>query len=999
MMTMATLALAAAMQMDMQEAWKASASDQVHASVSAGRVDGKPAQCLNYDFGSVSGYAGMRREWPVDWPADFSLRAQVQGEGSANSLQLKLVDASGDNVWWLNKPGFAPPSNTGMLKARRRQIAFAWGPAEDHALQRTQHVELVVASSGPGATGGKGRVCLADLSVTPQAPDNSAPPVPRISGSGTRLTVDLGRERDFNGLLLRWAKAPRELSVSASANGKDWQSLAKQATGPLTALWLPESSARWLRLDGDAAMSLAALSLPSPEPGADADWRDRNAMIAALARELPKGSVPRAFLGEQNYWTLVGVGGGGDRSALISEDGAIEVGRGGASVEPQIRMKSDGRWLDWSSAAIGQSLADGDLPVPTVHMAWPGLQLDVTAAAEGPATAPRLLARYSLRNTGKTALTLDFNLLLRPWQVNPPQQFLNTPGGVSEIRSLAWQDGRLSVNGQAFALPLFTPDAVQAAPFSAGLGREALRNAEPLTRRQDLRAMASALMRQGITLAPGETRSLGVVFPLAAQSDLTPPADLDAAIAAAEAGWKGRFSALSVELPPGQQALAQTLNTALAHILISRDGPALRPGTRAYDRSWIRDGAMMVEALVRMQQIDTAREFVDWFAPHIFKNGKVPCCVDAHGADPVAENDSHGEYLFAVATVWRASHDVAWLAKHWPQVQVVVAYMDQLRATTLGTETPAHARGLMPPSISHEGYSDKAAYSFWDDYWALRGYKDAVEMAAALGHADEAGRYAQSRDAFATDLAAAVRNTAARFNLKTLSGAADRGDFDPTSSTMAFDPAQAENLLPPELLANTFKQYAQDAAARADGTRPQGDYTPYELRTVGALVRLGRADDAHALLDFFFADQRPRAWRQWAEVVGREARAPRFLGDMPHAWVSSDFLRSALDLFAYERDADRSLVLGAGITAAWRNTGDVGIRGLLTSCGRLDWRLQRLGAGWVAKIDTACDRQIILRWPGADAPLPRATIAGRELAWNGRELPLPAGTHEVLLTP
>ncbi len=997
-MTVAALALAAAMQLNMGKPWKASASDQVHASVSAGRVDGKPAQCLNYDFGSVSGYAVMRREWPMDWPADFALRAQVQGAGSANSLQLKLVDASGDNVWWLNKPGFVPPTSAAALKVKRRQIAFAWGPVADHALSHTQFVELVIASTGPGASGGKGRVCLGELSMTPQAADNSAPPVPRISGSGAHLTVDLGRERDFNGLLLRWAKAPRELSVSASMHGKDWLPLAKQSTGPLTALWLPESSARWLRLDGDAGMSLSGLAMPSPEPGADADWPDRNAMITALARELPKGSVPRAFLGEQNYWTLVGVDGGGDRSALISEDGALEIGRGGASMEPQIRIKNDGRWLDWSNAAIGQSLAHGDLPVPSVHLAWPGLQLDVTAAAEGPSTAPRLLARYRLHNTGKTPLSFDFNLLLRPWQVNPPQQFLNTPGGVSEIRSLAWQDGLLSMNGQAFARPLFKPDAVQAAPFAAGLSREALRNAEPLTRLPDMRAMASALMRQTITLAPGETRSLGLVFPLSAQSDVSAPADLDAAIAKVEAGWQTRFAALSVELPPGQQALAQTLNTALAHILISRDGPALRPGTRAYGRTWIRDGAMMVEALVRMQQLDTAREFVDWFAPNIFKNGKVPCCVDAHGADPVVENDSHGEYLFAVATVFRASHDKAWLAKHWPQVHAVVAYMDQLRAQTQGPDTPANARGLMPPSISHEGYSDKAAYSFWDDYWALRGYKDAVDMAAALGHADEAGPYAKSRDAFAADLAAAVRNTATRFGLKTLSGAADRGDFDPTSSTMALDPAQAEKLLPPDLLANTFQQYAQDAAARADGTRPQGDYTPYELRTVGALVRLGRADEAHALLDFFLADQRPRAWRQWAEVVGREPRAARFLGDMPHAWVSSDFLRSALDLFAYEREADHSLVLGAGITAAWRNAGDVGIRGLMTSCGRLDWRLHRQGAGWIAKIDAACDRQIILRWPGADA-LPHATSAGRELAWNGRELKLPAGTTEVLLTP
>lgn len=63
----------------------------------------------------------------------------------------------------------------------------------------------------------------------------------------------------------------------------------------------------------------------------------------------------------------------------------------------------------------------------------------------------------------------------------------------------------------------------------------------------------------------------------------------------------------------------------------------------------------------------------------------------------------------------------------------------------------------------------------------------------------------------------------------------------------------------------------------------------------------------------FFADQRPLGWNQWAEVVGREVRKPRFVGDMPHGWVASDFIRSALDLFAYERDADNALVLAAGL--------------------------------------------------------------------------------------
>jgi hypothetical protein len=61
---------------------------------------------------------------------------------------------------------------------------------------------------------------------------------------------------------------------------------------------------------------------------------------------------------------------------------------------------------------------------------------------------------------------------------------------------------------------------------------------------------------------------------------------------------------------------------------------------------------------------------------------------------------------------------------------------------------------------------------------------------------------------------------------------------------------------------------------------------------------------------------RPLAWNHWAEVVWREPATPRFIGDMPHGWVGSDFIRSVTDMFAYA-DGDDALVIGAGIHPEW----------------------------------------------------------------------------------
>jgi hypothetical protein len=466
------------------------------------------------------------------------------------------------------------------------------------------------------------------------------------------------------------------------------------------------------------------------------------------------------------------------------------------------------------------------------------------------------------------------------------------------------------------------------------------------------------------------------------------------------AGWRARLNRTELSLPASSQQVADTLRTALAHILMSREGAALRPGTRAYARTWIRDGAMMVAGLVRLGEVDVARDFVDWFAGYVFHSGKVPCCVDARGADPIAENDSDGQYLHAVAEVWRHSGDAAFLARHWAVVQRVVAHLESLRRSTRTEEFrathPVNLRGLLPPSISHEGYSDKPAYSYWDDFWAVRGYKDAVVIARAMGEPQLAAEWARWLDELEDELARSVEATAARFGMDTIAGAADRGDFDPTSTTAALNPAQAR--VPPLLLQRTFDRYWEESERRRSGARAWKDYTPYELRTVGALVRLGHPRRAHAMLQWFLRDRRPEAWNGWAEVVMADAREPRFLGDMPHAWIASDYVRSVLDMFAYEREADDAIVLGAGLSEEWLGTA-IAVKNLSTPRGPLSYRLTAVPGSHFLELAggvTPGAGGVRLAWP-LPGPLPRAIHQGRELGWQGRELVLPQGPATIRL--
>lgn len=1004
------------------EAWKAEGTDDIGTRLHA--ADGKTgkAVCLSFDFHGVSGAATLKRELPMDWPENFALSFDVRGAMPPNDLQVKLTDASGDNVWWYRRDAFQPAADWQTVSFRRKQVEFAWGPAKDRALRRTAALEFTVYAG----QGGQGELCLSNLRLQrlPPEPTHFPAPLAEVSSSlagyavqrmlegkgewrsdpasaGAQIiTLDLGLSREFGGLLMHWLPGEQasRYEVELSDDGEHWRAVSSitGGNGGDDALFLPEAQARYVRLrllEGPGhAYGLSRLEVKDRAWGASP-----NVFFQEQAKLAPRGMYPRGFSGEQSYWTLVGADGDASHSALISEDGAVEVGKGGWTIEPMLFAGS--KVIDWATVRSSQRLLESYLPIPSVRWTADGFAFDTTAfvADEGDSTS--LVLRYILTNRTAQSQRVTLALLARPFQVNPPTQFLNTPGGIHRIHDLAWDGKVLTVNGDTRVHALQTTDAFVASTYEAGSLPELLAQGQrpQVAQMHSANGFMQGALLYAIDLPAHGSRTLGLVIPRAAQRGFAPRdpgAWLRQQLQHTAATWRAKLNRVTLQLPVSQRAIADTARSALAHILMSREGPALQPGTRSYARSWVRDGAMMTEGLARSGHADVAAEYVRWYVPHQFSSGKVPCCVDARGADPVPENDSHGELIFAIAELWRYTHDRAALERQWPTVQRAIAYMDKLRESerSPANQTPEHRAlyGLMPASISHEGYSAKPMHSYWDDFWALKGYDDAVMLAKVLSQDAEAARIAASRDVFRGDLKASIDEAVKQHRIDYLPGAAELGDFDATSTTIALSPGDGQTWLPSALLDRTFERYWDGFVERRDGKREWDDYTPYELRTIASFVRLGWRDRVGQLLAFFFADRRPAAWNQWAEVVGRDPRKPRFVGDMPHAWIASDYLRSAYDLFAYERASDQALVLAAGIPADWLKGDGIGIRRLRTPYGELSYTLREQDGKLVlhvAKGLTAIPPGgLVLPWPYAGAPKSDALVNGKPTVWRDGEL-------------
>lgn len=1002
--------------------WHVSTSDDVRATLHAATGRDGRALCVDFDFGAVSGYVSVGRELAMEYPQNFEFTFGLRGDAPPGDLQFKLVDASGENVWWVNRPAFTVPHKWQPVRFKKRHVSFAWGPLQDRNLVRSARLEFVIAR---GREGGKGSVCFDRLTFRELPADSSAAPTTakvsassklrptrpnqafdRIAATAWRsdpdtgpeqtLTLDFLEPREFGGLVLHWLPGGHasHYTVELSDDGEQWRTVrrVRDGNGGTDALMLPESEARYVRLHLQGgpteSYALAEIDVKDVAYGASA-----NAFIEAIAADAPRGLYPRAFVGEQPYWTVVGVDGGAAQG-LLSEDGALEIGPQSASVEPF--LITDEGFLTWADVATEHSLLDGYLPIPSVTWRHDELEMRITAFATGNRTQSQLVTRYVVENHSGRSRIVTLALAVRPFQVNPPMQFLNTPGGVSPIRELSWDKQALGINGLRKVFPLQPPRKVVAADFDAGTIEElpAMKVIAPGNDFKDATGLASAMLLYRLQLPANASRSVGIVTPLAGLPVLPKNNTLEwlnREQAKAADLWRKKLNRVSLRLPAQGQPIADTMRTALAHILVNRAGPVLRPGSRSYARSWVRDGAMMSDALLRLGHADVVREYADWFAPHQFSNGKVPCCVDSRGADPVSENDSQGEFIHLIAQRYRYTHDRAWLRKMWPHVAAAAAYMDLLSATQRTAQNQAPERralfGLMPASISHEGYSDRPAYSYWDDFWSLAGYADAADIARALGRA-ESGPFSARYDQFRVDLHASLQASIEQHGIDYIPASADRGDFDPAATTVALSVAGEQAALPQQQLRQTFERYWQEFVQRRDGDRQWSEYTPYELRSAGAFVRLGWRERALQLFDFFFEDRRPAGWNQWAEVVGRDLRQPRFVGDMPHAWIASDFIQSALDMFAFERPADRSLVLAAGVPADWLENRGIEVGNLRTPYGHLTYALRRDGQRLLLKIAgglTPPDGGLVYVWPYATPP-GRTTVNGRPAQWKGMEL-------------
>jgi len=181
-------------------------------------------------------------------PENFEFTFYLKAESPLNNFEIKFLDSTGQNVWWVNNRSYDFPKDWKKIKIKKRHIHFAWGPTNDQSLKRIDRVEFTIAS----VVGGKGTVWIDDLKFEPLPPEDNSPIKPSVSASSQlnenysfvflidgrpntewrsdkaenqTILLDLHKRREFGAIIIDWVKEmyAKAFDVYISKDRKSWE--------------------------------------------------------------------------------------------------------------------------------------------------------------------------------------------------------------------------------------------------------------------------------------------------------------------------------------------------------------------------------------------------------------------------------------------------------------------------------------------------------------------------------------------------------------------------------------------------------------------------------------------------------------------------------------------------------------------------------------------------------------------------------------------------------
>ncbi|MDO9547567.1 MAG: hypothetical protein Q7J65_01205, partial [Candidatus Marinimicrobia bacterium] len=430
-------------------------------------VENRTLLRLDYNFKSGAGYCGIGRKAIIDYPENYRFRFGLQGTGSSNNLEFKLIDETGENVWWKIVRNLSLPAERKEFVARKREIEFAWGPIHDHTLWRSTEIQLIISS----AEGGSGTLWIDNLVLESYQtlPINKIQPIVKLNGKeennhgffdqkrescrkkmfsrSEKVEIDLCGNVELGGMVIYWDPVCVDgiYQLRFSENGENWTPTLSDGIDQTGVSWirLTDMDTRYIQLElkkprVSARMGIQEIEYIAPEKAAD-----MNSWLKNRVERAKYGDYPRYMFNQASYWTVIG-NVDDDREVLMNTDGQVETGNRGFLLEPVVIMNS--KIVTWADVVTEQTLEGQYLPIPTVIWHHPEFMMEETALISGNPGESQLFIRYVFTPQKVSTSKCQMAVVGRPFQVNPDYQSLGYPGGFVPVYSIESNGNILNVN-------------------------------------------------------------------------------------------------------------------------------------------------------------------------------------------------------------------------------------------------------------------------------------------------------------------------------------------------------------------------------------------------------------------------------------------------------------------------------------------------------------------------------------------------------------------------
>lgn len=613
-------------------------------------------------------------------------------------------------------------------------------------------------------------------------------------------------------------------------------------------------------------------------------------------------------------WTITGAI-NSDNEAFIDQSGAFQPGKGRYSIHYYLYDNDSHKLLNPPDTEKYRHLLCGYMPAPIVCWTASNLQVAITTFASYAGTSPDDLCFSSVRLENKSKKRKNVSL----FAVVVPYGIIGRLPGSEDI-SFDEKINAIKTNGNIQLICDCRPDnfGADSSEISDNSGYSDITSYIVSGRlpgiqyaKSNARVITSGAVRYDLSLAFGSKKTISFRSPFRLLHSINSASilkneDYKEAENSFIKQWDDELSHVKLQLPDGRYS--DCFFASLAYLMVLSDKGIPKPGASCYDAFWTRDFAYISDAMYYAGRIDLSKPGINYLAG-LECNGVFP----ARSGSGDEENDSNGQAIYTLIQYYKRTGDKKWLQSVWPSIRRSAVHIHNLQKTG--------ENAILPASLSAEDIGKPNQQHYWDDYWALRGLKDAEFAANELKISADARMFSEYYNSFDKCLLTNIKDAIKKNSINYI----PNGPEDIFSSSMARGTSCALwpcNIfeLNNSLVRSSFDVYWDKwIRPHNGGFEHQHQFWPYAgLDLANGYLMLGESEHAAEILRWTINHDPSKGFYAWCEGMNTKDLT-NAMGDMPHGWFCASYISLLRNMLV--RESGNTLMIASGVPTEWLSAG------------------------------------------------------------------------------